>query len=474
MDISYNDFIRTTEERHEKAVDKIVEKFLENGDIYKGEYEGWYCMPCENYFTTTQYKWSDDSVTWNPKPAIVDYGISYAAQTATAASTAAATAAATTQAFDTYGLKTHYKWGKDSSNNDIYWDVAVVSAGNMLIGANSGLWIAKSSAYSNGAAVVLDKSGLAMNAANISLVASGDKTATLQLISDPSKTYGGTTRTYAGIYIASGDNSITMNANDGMQITGSRISINGGDVWARDDIIVMNPNVAYNDDDGWRISVEAIEKYMTTGQVRLKSDGTISTSSSGGKLHKRLGTGVASTGDWVLIRPYYNTNIIYSKTFSLQGSGTKTLTNFTKQSESGDDSFGDNASWYRYTLYFNGYSTNGVTGATNTQQIKVVITATKGTDSREYTFSNFNFNPQTMAQNNDTIVTSGQLTGATNNLCGEGYVFSATIKNNTGSSDLQVTKFEILCETDSTSTKVPCTVYYYPIDPESGTSGSGG
>ena len=54
MDISYDDFIRTTDERHINAVQKIVTKFLENGDIYKGEYEGWYCMPCENYFTETQ------------------------------------------------------------------------------------------------------------------------------------------------------------------------------------------------------------------------------------------------------------------------------------------------------------------------------------------------------------------------------------------------------------------------------------
>ena len=54
MDIDYNDFIRTTETRHIKAVQKIVEKFLENGDIYKGEYTGWYCMPCENYFTEFQ------------------------------------------------------------------------------------------------------------------------------------------------------------------------------------------------------------------------------------------------------------------------------------------------------------------------------------------------------------------------------------------------------------------------------------
>lgn len=54
MDIGYNDFIRTTEERHCKAVQKIVQKFIDNGDIYKGEYTGLYCMPCENYFTPTQ------------------------------------------------------------------------------------------------------------------------------------------------------------------------------------------------------------------------------------------------------------------------------------------------------------------------------------------------------------------------------------------------------------------------------------
>ncbi len=54
MDIEYDDFIRTTEERHVKAVEKIVEKFIENADVYKGTYEGWYCMPCETYFTETQ------------------------------------------------------------------------------------------------------------------------------------------------------------------------------------------------------------------------------------------------------------------------------------------------------------------------------------------------------------------------------------------------------------------------------------
>ena len=54
LDIKYDDFIRTTDDRHEVIVKKIFEYFLEKGDIYKGEYEGWYCVPCETYFTETQ------------------------------------------------------------------------------------------------------------------------------------------------------------------------------------------------------------------------------------------------------------------------------------------------------------------------------------------------------------------------------------------------------------------------------------
>jgi methionyl-tRNA synthetase len=54
MDIQYDDFIRTTEERHTKVVEEIFDKLMEQGDIYLGEYEGWYCMPCETFFTQTQ------------------------------------------------------------------------------------------------------------------------------------------------------------------------------------------------------------------------------------------------------------------------------------------------------------------------------------------------------------------------------------------------------------------------------------
>ena len=54
MEVEYNDFIRTTDERHEKVVQKIFRKFYEQGDIYKAEYEGLYCTPCESFWTATQ------------------------------------------------------------------------------------------------------------------------------------------------------------------------------------------------------------------------------------------------------------------------------------------------------------------------------------------------------------------------------------------------------------------------------------
>lgn len=50
LDISYDDFIRTTEDRHKDAVGKIFQRLLDQGDIYLGEYEGWYCIPDESFF----------------------------------------------------------------------------------------------------------------------------------------------------------------------------------------------------------------------------------------------------------------------------------------------------------------------------------------------------------------------------------------------------------------------------------------
>lgn len=54
MNASYDFFIRTTDTNHEQAVQKIFKRFYEQGDIYKSSYEGWYCTPCESFFTATQ------------------------------------------------------------------------------------------------------------------------------------------------------------------------------------------------------------------------------------------------------------------------------------------------------------------------------------------------------------------------------------------------------------------------------------
>ncbi len=56
MDIDYDDFIRTTDERHVECVQKLFKQLYDQGDIYKSEYEGWYCTPCESFWTELQLK----------------------------------------------------------------------------------------------------------------------------------------------------------------------------------------------------------------------------------------------------------------------------------------------------------------------------------------------------------------------------------------------------------------------------------
>lgn len=54
MNVSYDKFIRTTDEYHVETVQKIFKKLYDQGDIYKGEYEGWYCTPCESFWRESQ------------------------------------------------------------------------------------------------------------------------------------------------------------------------------------------------------------------------------------------------------------------------------------------------------------------------------------------------------------------------------------------------------------------------------------
>ena len=54
MDTSYDKFVRTTDPNHEKVVQHIFKKMYDHGDIYKGEYKGLYCTPCESFWTEAQ------------------------------------------------------------------------------------------------------------------------------------------------------------------------------------------------------------------------------------------------------------------------------------------------------------------------------------------------------------------------------------------------------------------------------------
>ena len=54
MNTSYDKFIRTTDADHEQQIRKIFKKLYDKGDIYKSQYEGWYCTPCESFWTQSQ------------------------------------------------------------------------------------------------------------------------------------------------------------------------------------------------------------------------------------------------------------------------------------------------------------------------------------------------------------------------------------------------------------------------------------
>ncbi|MGD2278988.1 MAG: methionine--tRNA ligase [Candidatus Omnitrophota bacterium] len=56
LDVKYDDFIRTTDKEHEEVVQEMLQKLYDQGDIYSGEYDGWFCTPCETFWTDTQAK----------------------------------------------------------------------------------------------------------------------------------------------------------------------------------------------------------------------------------------------------------------------------------------------------------------------------------------------------------------------------------------------------------------------------------
>ena len=70
MEISYDDFIRTTEPRHQKRVQEIFMQMYKKGDIYKGKYRGLYCTPCESFWTESRWRRLKRTLTSSRSPSI--------------------------------------------------------------------------------------------------------------------------------------------------------------------------------------------------------------------------------------------------------------------------------------------------------------------------------------------------------------------------------------------------------------------
>ena len=185
------------------------------------------------YYSCIQTKTEGGNVTWSTP--VREYGVTSAAQ-------AASIAKITRDAFNTNGLISNYSWG------GVIWPVALTSTSNLLIGANGdtmsgGIFIAKSAAYSDGAAVVINKDGIAMTGSTISLNADS----TISITSG------------ANINISSANFTIQSNPVTGASFF--RLGPSSGD-----------PLMEYNQDGTLSIKANIIELQSGTSLIKLTTD----------------------------------------------------------------------------------------------------------------------------------------------------------------------------------------------------------
>ena len=203
----------------------------------------------------------------------------------------------------------------------------------------------------------------------------------------------------------------------GIDVKGNRIKVNGNEIFARDDIIIMNPNAT----DSWRRTVASIESHMS------------------GK------------HDYVIIRPYYDAKILWNlfATYTIQASSVGGNVAQLQQEAGLAASFGT-ATTYQYIFKFTIPTQNftelglGLTLANDQALTSNVITTSD-------TFQISAVTPTTIEFTINSAI----------NLCGEDaaiwFKLEAVGRNVGGVSDVSLT-----CKCDSTTKRVPCTTYYYP------------
>lgn len=255
--------------------------------------------------------------------------------------------------------------------------------------------------------------------------------------------------------ILTNDTYIHMDS-EGIDMKGSHIYINGEQEWSRDDIIIMNPNAI--GDEAWRSTVDGIVNHMEARSDDRKN------------------------GDWVLIRPFYNAEVDFEyKDVPVEMGYTGTISNVPLTATTAATEFADNANWYKYTVSIDMV----VTGRRETEHgngkemtnqpfiCKLKVYNGSGEDVTTLTFDNGKYTEAYVTIGASSINLYGWHGEATisyngteasgKNYCKDGYTIElAELHNVNGHVSTRLNNFKLICETDATSSTVPCTVYYYP------------
>lgn len=261
------------------------------------------------------------------------------------------------------------------------------------------------------------------------------------------------------VKLSANDTYVDINTN-GITMQGQHIYINGEQEWSRDDIIVMNPNATGT--SIWRKTEAAIQAYMTNGSVRVDTDGNVV--SSGGTLCTR--SDGAATKDWVLIKPYYNAAVIATsesgKTYSGSVRNYDQISNATwinLNSNGNDSSLGDGGAYYIYEVSVRVIppsTTSG--GGIDVSSGIAYITNTSGNSTIQVPISG------SILHSSAKWWTGSFRSEGTGkiNLCTEGQSLKIRFGTGASSADIEVENITVTVSTNATTSRVPCTVYYFP------------
>ena len=219
---------------------------------------------------------------------------------------------------------------------------------------------------------------------------------------------------------------------NGIDVKGNRIKVNGNEIFARDDIIIMNPNAT----DSWRRTVAQIENHM------------------------------AGLHDWVMIRPFYDASINYVGSSGASQTQSVITNQYTESGSSGR-AFGGQADWYDYVVTLNLYNGASAYRALNVQVYlsNKPFSLSPNGDRRSEAAAQANvILPEvtgTISGNGGTLTLTLDSGHVGYNLCGENqklyyYIYGLNYES------LSISSQGMVATTDTTNGKVACTTYYYP------------